>query len=110
MNGMKRIVLILVMAVAGLCGTVEAQTFRDRSGSYTGRIEASGTVRDRSGSYVGKVSVEGFVNVASVAGEKCMPIVDAECVEVDGKRCACKIAICDNNFGDYDLILQHSMF
>ena len=49
MNGMKRIVLILVMAVAGLCGTVEAQTFRDRSGSYTGRIEASGTVRDRSG-------------------------------------------------------------
>lgn len=59
---------------------------------------------------LGKVSVEGFVNVASVAGEKCMPIVDAECVEVDGKRCACKIAICDNNFGDYDLILQHSMF
>ena len=53
MNGMKRIVLIFVMAVAGLCGTVEAQTFRDRSGSYTGRIEASGTVRDRSGTYVG---------------------------------------------------------
>ncbi|MDD7716205.1 MAG: hypothetical protein PUJ20_01880 [Bacteroidales bacterium] len=52
---MKRIVLILVMAVAGLCGTVEAQTFRDRSGSYTGRIEASGTVRDRSGTYVGRI-------------------------------------------------------
>ena len=31
MNGMKRIVLILVMAVLGLCGTVQAQTFRDRS-------------------------------------------------------------------------------
>ena len=61
MNGMKRIVLILVMAVAGLCGTVEAQTFRDRSGSYTGRIEASGTVRDRSGSYMGRVEADGTV-------------------------------------------------
>lgn len=60
MNGMKRIVLIFVMAVLGLCGTMQAQTFRDRSGSYTGRIEASGTVRDRSGSYMGKF--EGGVN------------------------------------------------
>lgn len=59
MNGMKRIVLILVMAVVGLCGTVQAQTFRDRSGSYTGRIEASGTVRDRSGSYIGKIQTDG---------------------------------------------------
>ncbi|MEE0453609.1 MAG: hypothetical protein UDD86_04885 [Sodaliphilus sp.] len=58
---MKRIVLILVMAVAGLCGTVEAQTFRDRSGSYTGRIEASGTVRDRSGTYVGRIEASGTV-------------------------------------------------
>ena len=61
MNGMKRIVLILVMAVAGLCGTVQAQTFRDRSGSYTGRIEASGTVRDRSGTYVGRIEASGTV-------------------------------------------------
>ena len=61
MNGMKRIVLILVMAVVGLCGTVQAQTFRDRSGSYTGRIEASGTVRDRSGSYMGRVEADGTV-------------------------------------------------
>ena len=65
MNGMKRIVLILVMAVLGLCGTVQAQTFRDRSGSYTGRIEASGTVRDRSGSYMGKF--EGGVNLRRAA-------------------------------------------
>lgn len=65
MNGMKRIVLILVMAVVGLCGTVQAQTFRDRSGSYTGRIEASGTVRDRSGSYMGKF--EGGVNLRRAA-------------------------------------------
>ena len=61
MNGMKRIVLILVMAVVGLCGTVQAQTFRDRSGSYTGRIEASGTVRDRSGTYVGRIEASGTV-------------------------------------------------
>ena len=61
MNGMKRIVLILVMAVAGLCCTVEAQTFRDRSGSYTGRIETSGTVRDRSGTYVGRIEASGTV-------------------------------------------------
>ncbi len=64
MNGMKRIVLIFVMAVLGLCGTMQAQTFRDRSGSYTGsymgRVEADGTVRDRSGSYMGKF--EGGVN------------------------------------------------
>ena len=61
MNGLKRIVLILVMAVAGLCGTVEAQAFRDRSGSYTGRIEARGTVRDRSGTYVGRIEARGTV-------------------------------------------------
>ena len=61
MNGMKRIVLILVMAVVGLCGTVQAQTFRDRSGSYTGRIGASGTVRDRSGTYVGRIEASGTV-------------------------------------------------
>ena len=65
MNGMKRIVLILVMAVAGLCGTVEAQTFRDRSGSYTGRIEASGTVRDRPGTYVGSIAASGTVRARS---------------------------------------------
>ena len=65
MNGMKRIVLIFVMAVLGLCGTMQAQTFRDRSGSYTGRIEASGTVRDRSGSYMGKF--EGGVNLRRAA-------------------------------------------
>lgn len=67
MNGMKRIVLILVMAVLGLCGTVQAQTFRDRSGSYTGRIEASGTVRDRSGSYRGRVEADGTVRDRSGA-------------------------------------------
>lgn len=61
MNGMKRIVLIFVMAVLGLCGTMQAQTFRDRSGSYTGRIEASGTVRDRSGTYVGRIEASGTV-------------------------------------------------
>ena len=47
MNGMKRIVLILVIAVVVLCGTVQAQTFRDRSGSYIGRIERTGEGRDR---------------------------------------------------------------
>ena len=61
MNGMKRIVLILVMAVAGLCGTVEAQTFRDRSGSYIGNIQTDGTMRDRSGSYMGRVEADGTV-------------------------------------------------
>ena len=58
---MKRIVLILVMAVVGLCGTVQAQTFRDRSGSYTGRIESDGTVRNRSGEYVGRIETSGTV-------------------------------------------------
>ena len=45
MNGMKRIVLILVMAVLGLCGNVQAQTFRDRSGSYMGKFEGGVNLR-----------------------------------------------------------------
>ena len=61
MNGMKRIVLIFVMAVAGLCGTGVAQTVRDRSGSYIGKIQTDGTMRDRSGSYMGRVEPNGTV-------------------------------------------------
>ena len=49
------------MAVAGLCTTVDAQTLRDRGGSYMGKVESDGSVRDRGGSYRGKVESDGTI-------------------------------------------------
>ncbi|MDO4511159.1 MAG: hypothetical protein Q4B68_04995 [Bacteroidales bacterium] len=58
---MKRIFLIALMAVVGMCATVGAQNLRDRSGSYMGQIDSNGNVRDRSGSYIGQIDNNGNV-------------------------------------------------
>lgn len=54
---MKKIIAMLVLAAALVCGpvAVSGQTVRDAMGTNKGRIERSGTVRDSQGRYLGKL-------------------------------------------------------
>ena len=55
---MKKIIAMLVLAAALVCGpvAVSGQTVRDAMGTNKGRIERSGTVRDSQGRCLGKLS------------------------------------------------------
>lgn len=59
---------------------------------------------------IGKRTIEGFVNAHTVSGDKCMPIVRFDAVKVGEKAQNALGALCEQNFGDYDVILQNSMF
>ncbi len=59
---------------------------------------------------IGKRTIEGFVNAHTVNGDKCMPVVRFDTVKVGEKAQNALGALCEQNFGDYDIILQNSMF
>lgn len=59
---------------------------------------------------IGKTQIEGFATVMTVAGEKCMPVVKFDSVKVDNVPKNALGAMSDAVFGDYDVILQNSMF
>ncbi len=59
---------------------------------------------------IGKRTIEGFVNARTVSGDKCMPVVRFDMVKVGEKKQSALGALCEQNFGDYDIILQNSMF
>ena len=59
---------------------------------------------------IGKRTIEGFVNAHTVSGDKCMPVVRFDTVKVGEKAQNALGALCEQNFGDYDVILQNSMF
>ena len=59
---------------------------------------------------IGKRAIEGFVNAHTVSGDKCMPLVRFDKVKVGEKSQNALGALCEQNFGDYDVILQNSMF
>ena len=60
---MKKIIAMLVLAAALVCGpvAVSGQTVRDAMGTNKGRIERSGTVRDSQGRYLGRMDSDGTV-------------------------------------------------
>ena len=60
---MKKIIAMLVLAAALVCGpvAVSGQTVRDAMGTNKGRIERSGTVRDGQGRYLGRIDSDGPV-------------------------------------------------
>ena len=60
---MKKIIAMLVLAAALVCGpvAVSGQTVRDAMGTNKGRIERSGTVRDSQGRYLGRIDSDGTV-------------------------------------------------
>ena len=60
---MKKIIALLVLAAALVCGpvAVSGQTVRDAMGTNKGRIERSGTVRDGQGRYLGRMDSDGTV-------------------------------------------------
>lgn len=60
---MKKIIAMLVLAAALVCGpvAVSGQTVRDAMGTNKGRIERSGTVRDGQGRYLGRMDSDGTV-------------------------------------------------
>lgn len=60
---MKKIIAMLVLAAALVCGpvVVSGQTVRDAMGTNKGRIERSGTVRDGQGRYLGRMDSDGTV-------------------------------------------------
>ncbi len=59
---------------------------------------------------IGKRQIEGFVTAHTVTGEKCMPYVKFDSVQV-GQKCQNALgALCDCQFDDFDVILQNSMF
>ncbi len=57
-----------------------------------------------------KLTIDGFVNVQTVGGQCDMPIVNIDEICVGGKRCKAMGALSRKNFGDYDVILQNSIF
>ena len=59
---------------------------------------------------IGKTQIEGFATVMTVAGEKCMPVVKFDSVKVGNVPKNALGAMSDSVFGDYDVILQNSMF
>ena len=59
---------------------------------------------------IGKLSVEGYINASTVSGQKCMPLVSLESVKVGQKTENALGALSDQVFGDYDVVLQNSMF
>ena len=59
---------------------------------------------------IGKTQIEGFATVKTVAGEKCMPVVKFDSVKVGNVPKNALGAMSDAVFGDYDVILQNSMF
>lgn len=61
-------------------------------------------------SKIGKTQIEGFATVKTVAGEKCMPVVKFDSVKVGNVPKNALGAMSDSVFGDYDVILQNSMF
>lgn len=55
----KKILLLLFVVCLSSAGF--AQTIRDRSNSYIGKIESDGTIRDRNNSYCGKFWSDGTI-------------------------------------------------
>ncbi len=59
---------------------------------------------------LGDVQIEGYVNVNTVGGETDMPIVRLDKVNVGKYGCTAYGALAKKNFGDFEIILQNSMF
>ncbi len=59
---------------------------------------------------IGTKHIEGFATVQTVTGQKSMPIVCFDSVKVDDSDVNAMGAMSDSSFGDYDIILQNSMF
>lgn len=53
---------------------------------------------------------EGFIDVKTVNGSGCMPLVKLDSVELDGREMGALGAISEANIDGYDIILQASMF
>lgn len=54
-TGIKRVILILSFVFAlSVVNTAQAQSIRNSSGGYMGKVENDGTVRNSSGGYMGK--------------------------------------------------------
>ena len=60
---MKKIIAMLVLAAARVCGpvAVSGPTVRDALGTHKGRRERSGTVRDGQGRDLGRMESDGTV-------------------------------------------------
>lgn len=54
--------------------------------------------------------IEGFVNVDTVSGEKSLPLVSIDRVDVDGRLYSAYGALSHKDFDGVDVILQYSMF
>ncbi len=53
--------------------------------------------------------IEGFIEACTVSGKKSLRLVKLNGVEVDGKLIPALGAFCEDDLGDYDVILQCSM-
>ena len=66
----------------------------------------SSTLADK----LGKMQIDGYVNVSTVGGESLLPIVDICDIQVDDIHKKAMGAVSEQNFANYDIILQNSMF
>ena len=65
-TGIKRVILILSFVFAlSVVNTAQAQSIRNSSGGYMGKVENDGTVRNSSGGYAGKIENDGTVRNSS---------------------------------------------
>ena len=63
----RKIFALILMSVVlmGVSATASAQSYRNSSGSYMGKVESDGTIRNSSNSYVGKIYSDGTVRNSS---------------------------------------------
>lgn len=62
----KRLILSLLLVFSALFATqVHAQSLRNSSGGYMGKVDYDGTVRNSSGGYAGKIENDGTVRNSS---------------------------------------------
>lgn len=54
--------------------------------------------------------IEGYIEVETVSGQASLPIIRLDAVEVDGKRMSAYGALTGRSLGEFDLILQNTMF
>lgn len=62
---MKKILLVMLVGLfaAGINSTT-AQTVRNSSNAYMGKVESDGTIRNSSNAYVGKIQSDGTIRDA----------------------------------------------
>lgn len=59
---------------------------------------------------IGKVKIEGYITACTVSGQKSLPLIALDCVRVGASEKHALAALSDAVFGDYDVVLQNSMF